>query len=466
MSDDFITQLKSEYNLAEIIGATHQLRDVGRGDFVGRCPFHGEDTASFRVNNERFHCFGCHIHGDIFSWLMKMHGATFPQAIRMLTKKDIPLPDRSKKLKKQKIVSDYDAQATYRIMQINEIAQSFYKNVTIDKEARDYIDSRISKEAQEKFGIGYAPLHQEKLLDKLIKKKFSYADMLAASLVATDSVGNYYPRLRDRIVFPLFSPSGYILGFAGRAIERQGAAKPNLKYVNPPDTAAFSKKRYLYGSHEPVKGFLGVVEGYLDVVSLWDRGVINACSIMGTHASPEQIEVLKYRTSKAWVMMDGDKPGLSAAAKLAPQLLESEIEGFTIYLTDKEDPDTVCKLFPDTREYLSTLPRVKFIEYLTSTLLVHQMQKEKWDRGILDELAKPYVDDNIKKGYSHYNIISWVCAAYPDHRPAIQKALKQMIEDPEIASSGVKRIRDEHAKAFLKAWMRPCKEVRISNNER
>ena len=466
MQDDFITKLKSEYNLAEIVGSTHELRDVGRGDYVGKCPFHPEDTASFRVNHERFHCFGCHIHGDIFSWLQRIHGVTFPQAMRMLSKKDIPIPEKGKRLKKPKTFSSYDAKDAYRIMQMNEIVQDFYcKSLAKgDKETREYIDSRISIESQKVFGIGYAPLNSDRLIDKLLKRKYSHEEILKASITASNSKGEYYARLRDRISIPLYSQTRSILGFAGRAIEREGAEKPSLKYINPPDTSAFAKRRFLYGAANG-SSHIGIVEGYLDVISLYDKGVRNVCSIMGTFISPEQVQILDTLGAKVWTMLDGDMPGLKASVKVSCQLLENGIEGSVLLLSNKDDPDTVCKKVEDVKQYLRALPRVNFKDFHTQVISIPELNKQKWDRSILDNLSQRYVDDNIRSGYSHYNVIQWVISAYPDNAPSITSAMKQMVEDPTLLPDGTKQLKEEHVKAFLKAWIVPCREVRLANDK-
>lgn len=457
----YVKQLKLSFNLADFIQKERELFPAGDGnDYIGLCPFHAEDTKSFRVDSKRYHCFGCGAHGDIFSWLVRTRGITFPQAVRALSNLDVKLIDASEIVERQvPISSAYDAEAAWRVQEINDIAHTYFKRFyRMDEGAKDYGNQRLSKKAIATFNIGYAPDDNDFIYFMCQVGLVPEDELIAAALAYRHQDGSLVPRYKDRFTFPLTGPSGRILGFAGRLVPRAWNAQLP-KYINPPDTAAFSKRRYLYGWQTVRnRGAVRVHEGFMDAISVHlSRGGIDASlALMGTALSESQFITLRDRFRYIFFEMDGDMPGLQAMAKIAKrQWLPGQ--AYACLLTNDVDPDTQYRQNPvDEANFISTCD----VEDFNKDILVTKVIKPEYDRGNLDKLIDPYVKANFKDGFSQYNLVDWVIAAYPQYAKEIKAALMLMIKDPVQLHDGKLGLKDEHVKAFIKAWIKPCRDAR------
>lgn len=461
-SSDYIADLKVKYNLAEVLRETVTgLRPSGMGEYIGSCPFHQEKTASFRVNKTRYHCFGCHVHGDIFSWIGHTRGLNFNQSVMSLSKGDIP-PAIALKQREMPNSSPYDAKAVDNIIRLNETIQEYCAeqyDKWVDKTAKDFIDSRTKDQGRAAWYTTYAPNHNE-MIDWLIACGYTYESLQAASIIAQDSRGQYYPRLRDRLVLPMFNRSERIIGFAGRAIPRENSNTGMSKYMNPGTTKAFSKKAYLYGIHlleEPIDRII-IVEGYFDFISLHSAGVKNVLAILGTSLSKEQVSILESLTSKLYIMMDGDMPGLKSIAQHWKSLQNSTLDTRCILLTDGEDPDTVARR--SGKDGFHVFPVITLNCIKENRLTFKLPPGKKYDRTRLDELLQKYVDDNLKQGLGHYNCVDWCIQAYPQYASELKATLKNLRDDFIELPNGDRGFKDDNIRAFLKAWIKPCRDVR------
>lgn len=456
---EFILNLKAQYVLSDVVRETHtNLRNAGGGEWVGQCPFHDEDTASFRVNDERYHCFGCGAHGDIVSWVQINRGLSFAQTIQALTKHDIPDAGLKIERKKPKVnVSVYEADEVALAIDINQLAHDFF----IGNDKPPYIDERGLSECLE---LGYASVDSNEMLNYL-EPEFTRnpKDLMDIGLTIQDSRGNYFPRLRDRITIPLRNPAGHILGFAGRIVPRpENESLP--KYINPPNTHAFNKRNYLYGWHtfkgKPPYDYAILVEGYFDVLSLHANGINNVLAIMGTSIAKGQINYLEATVKRVFTMFDGDMPGLEATFNASKVLIESKFDVQHILLTDGADPDSLCQEYKKKiRDKIKEFPRIKLTDFYGDKL-VTKLLKPEYDRSQLDELIRPYVLDNIKQGLPHYNVVDWVMQAYPQYREEIKETALKMINDVERQPDGKLKLKEVNIKAFIKAWIKPCRYVR------
>lgn len=460
-----VLALKARYNLADIVRESiTNMRNAGGGEWVGTCPFHeGDNTPSFRVNAERYHCFACKKHGDILSWLISTRGLTFKQAIEALGGNSLPDASQIIKPRRLKDHSDYEAREAEKIVAINTAAQEFFIDSLLGlSEPREYLFARLNAEDCRDFGLGYAPMTG--FIDHMLAMQWQPEELVQAGLAAIDRYGKHYPRLRDRITIPLTSSTGEILGFAGRIMPRpENEGLP--KYVNPPNTHAFNRKRYLYNLYRgttrtedgvrPSSAIL--VEGYFDSMRLASHGVRGVICCLGTGISTEQVAILESMFKRVYIMLDGDTPGLEAAVKSLSLFLDSSLEAHVVLLTDGQDPDTFFNC-ENAIEIFRSLPRIRLEEFFTAKLTV-KMHK-KYDRNKLDAAAAPFVDSNIKEGFGHYNVVAWVCAAYPEYAADIRTSYKAMLDNAYELSPGVFGFRDNYIKAFLKAWSKPCREVR------
>ena len=293
-------EIKSRCNIIDVVGRYVKLQRAGNS-YKGLCPFHNEKTPSFNVDEDRgfYHCFGCGESGDVISFIQKIENIDFITAISKLAEEfgidmeNYGYRDESKK---------------NRIYEMNrEAARFYFKNLTNSaNQGYDYIIQReLDVEAVKKFGLGFAHDEWHELLDYMTEKGYTAEELLAAGLVSF-SKGKYYDKFRNRVIFPIINTRGKIIGFGGRDLGNKGP-----KYLNSPESAAFSKQNNLFGlnlSREEIskQDFAIIVEGYMDVVSLYKNGVCNVVASLGTALTENQCKLLKRYTNNIILSYDAD----------------------------------------------------------------------------------------------------------------------------------------------------------------
>jgi DNA primase len=339
-------------NLVDIISQYTQLKQSGNG-YMGRCPFpdHAEKTASFSVSQAKqvYHCFGCKKSGNIFGFLRDYNAMSFPDSIEYLAERaSIPLPVLEKDQNDQ-----YQQQQDKKklMLKANKIASDFFvetlKRVSNDHPIKTYIQKRkLKPETIQEFQIGYSPSEWEGLSQHLHKQNISSALAEEAKLVKTRKEGNgHFDLFRDRLMFPILSPMGEVLAFGGR-IHDQGEPK----YLNSPETLVFNKGRVLYGLAHTGKYIRSddaviVVEGYMDLVSLFQAGLKNVAATMGTALTADHAKLIKRLTTNVVVLFDSDEAGQRAAERSLPLLLAAGLYPRGLILTDAKDPDEYVTKF-------------------------------------------------------------------------------------------------------------------------
>ena len=339
-----LEEILSRTDIVEIIGEYVQLRKAGNG-YQGLCPFHTDSQPSFHVNPARqfFHCFGCGAGGNAFHFLMKQDHLTFPDAVRTLaTRVGVELPERplSPGEKKQR-----DVRRT--LLEINETAADYFREVLKSAKGKDaarYLRRRgISPEAEETFQLGYAPPGWRGLLDHLRKKGVSEALAEQAGLIIRGKEGNYYDRFRGRVIFPIRDERSRVIGFGGRTL---GDDLP--KYLNSPDSPVFSKGKNLYGLHAARKSIhdsdsVVLVEGYTDVLALYQFGIENVVATLGTALTVDHLRMLKRYTDHALHVFDADAAGVRATLRALDLCLEANVWGRVLRLPEGRDPDSYVR---------------------------------------------------------------------------------------------------------------------------
>ena len=310
MANNAAEQIKEKLDLVEFLRGYLELKPAGN-NFKANCPFHKEKTPSFMVSPERqiWHCFGCNEGGDIFKFLMKYENLEFYEALKILAEKaNIPLARVSPSEQKEFGVL-YD---------INRAAADYYIGcLSRAPAAGEYLASRkLSKNSIEDFEIGFAPNDYESLSMYLLNKGFEVADSLRAGLIVKTERGNYIDRFRGRIMFPLESNFGKVIGFTGRVLPQFDTGETG-KYMNSPETPIFSKSRLLYGlskSKESIResGTVLLVEGQMDVIMSHQDGVKNTVGTSGTALTDEQLMMLRRYSSKLVLNFDNDEAGKRA----------------------------------------------------------------------------------------------------------------------------------------------------------
>ncbi|MFL2682886.1 MAG: DNA primase [Alphaproteobacteria bacterium] len=344
-SDSLVDIIHDKVLLSDVISKTVNLSKKG-SDFIGLCPFHNEKTPSFTVSNDKgfYHCFGCGAHGDVISFIMEKESIDFKEAIKILASEaGINISDysfKNKKISKEEL----------KLKEILEISKDYFKinfNSTSGDKVKNYLEKRkISLKASSYFELGFAKNISASLIAYLKDKNFSDENIIQTGLARKSNKNNqHYDFFRNRLIFPIHNHIGEVVAFGGRSMD---GLEP--KYLNSPDTILFKKRKLLFNFHRAKKyvqkkklPFI-VVEGYLDVISLYHIGVYGAVAPLGTALSEEQLILLWKVSDEPIIFMDGDEAGYRSAIRtlnIAMKILKPGKSLKFILLEDGKDPDNL-----------------------------------------------------------------------------------------------------------------------------
>ncbi len=340
--EDKISEIQNSVDIVDIVSESVLLRQAGR-NYQGLCPFHSEKTPSFSVNREKqmFYCFGCGVGGDVFNFLMKRDGLGFADAVEILARRagiELPEQDLSPEMKKR--IEEKES-----IFAVNKAALDFFRSNLrgpAGRAAKKYLEDRgFNDEAIEAFQLGFAPRGWDNLVGFLVQKKASLEVAEKGGLVAPRRSGDgYYDRFRDRIIFPIFDARKQAVGFGGRVMDDSVP-----KYLNSPETPVFNKGRNLYGLHL-TKGAcrsletVFMVEGYFDLIALYQHGIKNVAATLGTSLTTDHVRLLRGFAKRAILVFDSDEAGAKAAGRSIPLFKKENIEVRVMSLPKGHDPDT------------------------------------------------------------------------------------------------------------------------------
>jgi DNA primase len=338
--EDRIEEIRNRINIVDLVSEYITLKKAGR-NYLGSCPFHKEKTPSFTVNAEKqiYHCFGCGEGGNAFSFLMKINNMTFPEAVRHLAGKlGVPLPswEFTPEEKSRKDLRE-------SLHRVNQLAADYYAKTlrsAAGSAGRGYLDKRMIKpEIIETFRLGYAPEGWRNLRDHLQREKVPLKHAEQAGLLVSRKDGDYYDRFRGRLMFPIEDINGNVIAFGGRII---GEGEP--KYLNSPESSAYVKGRNLYGLARAKNAirrddYLIIVEGYFDLLALWNNGIPNVAATLGTALTREHVDLIKRYTGAVAVTFDTDAGGKAALERSMSLFLEKGLRAKAVVLPDGKDPD-------------------------------------------------------------------------------------------------------------------------------
>jgi len=341
--DAFIDDLLARTDLVEVIGARVPLKRQGR-EYSARCPFHDERSPSFTVSPTKqfYHCFGCGAHGTAISFLMNYDRLEFLDAVEELAKRaGVEVPkDVQRNNTTGETIDLYAA--------LDAAAQFFRKQLDANPKAQEYLRKRgVDAENRARFGIGYAPDGWDGLKNALGTDERRMRLLESAGLFSKNEAGRVYDKFRNRVMFPIHDRRGRVIAFGGRVLEKDDGPK----YLNSPETALFHKGRELYGlwqvrqAHSKIERLI-VVEGYMDVVALFQFGVTQAVATLGTATTPDHAELLFRNAADVVFCFDGDKAGRGAAWKALESALPRMRDGrqaFFLFLPEGEDPDSIVR---------------------------------------------------------------------------------------------------------------------------
>jgi len=344
ISQDKIAEIRSRASIVEVVSDYVTLKKAGR-NHMGLCPFHGEKTPSFTVNEEKgiYHCFGCHAGGGVFQFLMQYDHLSFPEAVEQVAKRYGIVIERTEAGNYQRDLGERE-----NLFRINERAAANYQRILFEhpegKAALDYLKRRgVDDAIARKFMLGFAPQGGSGLVGLVKKESLALTDAVKLGLVGQRNPQQYYEKFFARVMFPIANAAGKIVGFGGRVMDQ---AMP--KYLNSAETPLFHKGSTVYGLHQAKEGIrqadrVVVVEGYLDVIALAQHGIGYAVATLGTALTVEHVRALSRYTKNIIALFDGDDAGLKAAARSFEIFVEAGLLGRAAFLPKEDDPDTFVR---------------------------------------------------------------------------------------------------------------------------
>ena len=367
ISENKIEEIRSAADIVDIISGFVQLRKRGK-NFIGLCPFHSEKTPSFTVSEDKqiFHCFGCHTGGNIFKFLMEYEKISFIEAVQEIAEKvGISLEyekDTTGKESEQEILYEINIQT----------ARYFSDNLLNSPEgeiARKYFQERkIKPQIMRSFGLGYALNGWENFVEFAKSQKIDLERAVQLGLIGEQKDGRLYDKFSDRIIFPIFSANGRVIAFAGRILENKETA---AKYLNSPESSIYVKGRVLYGlsfAKDEIRKLNKaiLVEGYMDLISLYQNGIKNVVAVSGTALTEDQVQLLSRYTKNVVLLFDADTAGIKASMRSIELLLRQDMEIKIATLPTGEDPDSFINKYgkEDFEELIRKAQN--FLEYQTA----------------------------------------------------------------------------------------------------
>lgn len=371
--NEIIEQIRLASDVVEVIGEHVPLKKTGK-TFKGICPFHIEKTPSFNVSPEKqiFHCFGCGEGGNVFNFLMTFSNLSFPQAVTQLGRRyGISIPSKGKGTKRGPSQTCQTGERE-KYFALNKTASEYYHRSLLKEEsakaARNYLhDRNISPNTIKKFFIGYADKNWDSLLNYFKKQNYDFMELQKAGLVKLRESGTgCYDRFRDRIIFPIVSHDNKICGFGCRDISLDEKAP---KYLNSPESIIYHKGEILFGlnlAKESIRknGCVLIVEGYFDLISLYQHGLDNVVATCGTALTSKQAGLIKRYTNDVVLIFDSDEAGNKATARGFDVLFEYGLNIKVVDLPENTDPDNFinkCGLSNFKERIKESLPFIEFL---------------------------------------------------------------------------------------------------------
>ncbi len=403
---DQTDEIKKKIDVVDLISSYLTLQKAGR-NFRACCPFHKEKTPSFMVSSEKqiWYCFGCNQGGDIFSFIERMEGLDFVGALNLLADRAGVILERQRGGAKKSEKDKY--------FEMTSLASKFFSYILWEtkagEEARKYLLEKrgLTAEIIKEFGVGYSPDQQTLLHDFLAKKDFKDEDMLKIGLITRNTQGRIVDKFRDRIIFPIYSVAGKVVGFGGRIFHE--SKNPNFtppKYLNSPQSDIYDKSSTLYGLYQAKeaireKDLAIVVEGYMDVISSHQAGVKNVVASSGTALTAEQVVIASRYASSLAFSFDTDQAGQMALKRALDMTRYEDVAIKAIAIKEGKDPDDLIKISPKKWEEATANP-VPILEFFYQNLiagrdLTQVEEKKKVAKEFLPILA--VVSDNIEKAY-------------------------------------------------------------------
>ncbi len=376
-----IELVRQSANIIDVVGRYVQLKKKGR-NYWGNCPFHSEKTPSFSVSTDKqiFYCFGCHTGGNVFKFLSDFKKLTYVESIQELA------AEYNITINYDNVQDEGKQSEKEQMLDLNEeIARMFLENLLKNPQAQfalDYFTNRNLKTATLRtFGLGYAPNDRSYLVSKYAESAEKTELAIKLGLIIKSEAGKLFDRFSGRIMFPIFSPNGRVIAFAGRTLE----ANPQMaKYMNSPESPVYSKSKVLYGlsfTKDEIRQTDSaiLVEGYMDLLSLYQNGIKNVIAVSGTALTDEQTQLLSRYTKNVTALFDADEAGVKASMRSIEILLKRDMNVSVASLGNNEDPDSYVNKYGKSALLEQLKKATDFLEFQTGFFV---------EKGMLDDPQK------------------------------------------------------------------------------
>ncbi len=437
--EDKISEIKHAADIVDVVSEAVLLKKAGQ-NFIGLCPFHAEKTPSFTVSPDKqiFYCFGCGSGGNVFSFLMKQEGLSFPETARKLAKRyGIDLPIKPLSLDQKRKISEREG-----LLDINRRAMDFFHQAlcrgTEGQAAGSYLTQRgIAQKTIDDHKLGYAPDGWDHLLNYFTNQQISLALIEKTGLILPrKSKSGYYDRFRNRIMFPIIDTNMQVIGFGGRVLDD---SLP--KYLNSPETPVYSKGRSLYGIQQAKEkcratGTVYIVEGYLDLLALYQHGIHNVVATLGTALTSDHVRLLTRYAGRMVLVYDSDEAGIRSAQRCIGTFWREHVDFRRQDVFSEKKADTHILVLPtghDPDSYVFEHGPEAFLEAASES------------PGIITFLMNRAVDKHGLSTEGKIHIISELQQTLAAINDSVAQALyiKQLAERIGIAETAIlERIRD------------------------
>ncbi len=341
-SDEIIEEVRSRNDIVDVISSYVNLKKKGNS-YSACCPFHHEKTPSFHVSREKqmYHCFGCGVGGNVYTFLMEHENYSFPEAVEALAERaGVKLPEQSMSPEAKK-----QADERTRIKDMNRLAAGYFHYLLRTEHgthALEYLTNRgLTEDTINRFGLGFSDVYRDDLYKYLKNKGYKDEEMKTSGLIRFDEKYGASDQFWNRVMYPIVDTNNRVIGFGGRVM---GDGKP--KYINTQETPVFDKSRNLYGLNFAKKSKRqGIIfcEGYMDVISMHQAGFDNAVASLGTALTPGQVNLIKRYTDRVYLAYDSDEAGTKAALRALGIMREFEMPARVISLKPYKDPDELIQ---------------------------------------------------------------------------------------------------------------------------
>jgi len=433
MAKDTVAEIKERLSIQDIISPYVKLKRAGKS-LVGLCPFHKEKTGSFHVSSERgsWHCFGCGIGGDGFSFIEKIEGVDFKGALKILAEKaGVTLEYRSR--------SSEDGEKKERLRALLSRASEWYASKLTGSPAEKYAKSRgLVDKTISAWRLGYAPDEWRALLEALTAEGFKIEELLSAGLVkeADGKKGTYYDRFRNRLMFPIRDNAGRVVAFTGRTLEigDQKNGVQTAKYLNSPETELYHKSEILFGMERAkdairVRKFTMLVEGQMDVLHAHQAGFENAVALSGTALSEKHLALMKRYSDNLMLVLDADLAGLNASARSAALALYSGLRVKAARLPAGKDPADLIS--EDQKDFAKRITNAKpIVEFFLAELALRERDSHRLLRSA-EAIVLPLISAMPSPMEREHFIQATA-------REAVRESLKRIPSSERRAASGEK----------------------------